>query len=522
MEKKSDKYFIIFLFLLAAYALFSFSAMNDFGITWDEPPQHFIGQVTSDYVRGNSQNLDSLGGDLVYYGPFFEVMNQGFGTAMAESFRMSYINAFHVLIILAALAGLFFFFKLVSLMLEKRTALFASALLMLHPIFFAHSQYNSKDIPLLAGFVITLYFLYSGFKERKFWKIILAGLLFGLTLDIRIDGLLLFPVFFLSYAFFALFGLKTESQKEWTSHLKKDLLFLFSFLFASALAVYAAWPALWRAPLFFFKAVNYFFHHQWPGLALYFGKEYSGTALPWHYALFHLAATTPFLIFIFSALGIFLAIQKIRRGEKIFELTLIFLWLFLRLALALFPQSVKYDGVRHFLVILPALFILAALGFDYILERIPGWFPKIEKLKFQSAILAFVFLWLAVEFFWIYPFGGAYYNETVRIAFPRSIEKKFDFEYWGASYRQGINWLNNFAGSETSFCVPVAQHLLQFYPIRKDLKFDCTENTNYLMFIARWAYLPKDLEQTFHFSEKEPVYRLSRYNSDLLVIYKLK
>ena len=61
---------------------------------------------------------------------------------------MSYINAFHVLIILAALAGLFFFFKLVSLMFESRTALFASALLMLHPIFFAHSQYNSKDIPL--------------------------------------------------------------------------------------------------------------------------------------------------------------------------------------------------------------------------------------------------------------------------------------------------------------------------------------------------------------------------------------
>ena len=99
---------------------------------------------------------------------------------------MSYINAFHVLIILAALAGLFFFFKLVSLMFESRTALFASALLMLHPIFFAHSQYNSKDIPLLSGFVTTLFFLYSGFRQRKFWKIILAGLIFGLTLDVRI------------------------------------------------------------------------------------------------------------------------------------------------------------------------------------------------------------------------------------------------------------------------------------------------------------------------------------------------
>ena len=72
MDKKNDKYFIIFLFLLtAAWALLSFSAMNDFGITFGRAAQHFIGQVTSDYIRGNSQNLDSLGGDLVYYGPFF-------------------------------------------------------------------------------------------------------------------------------------------------------------------------------------------------------------------------------------------------------------------------------------------------------------------------------------------------------------------------------------------------------------------------------------------------------------------
>ena len=59
--------------------------------------------------------------------------------------------------------------------------------------------------------------------------------------------------------------------------------------------------------------------------------------------------------------------------------------------------------------------------------------------------------------------------KLLRLAIGPHIEKKFDFEYWGASYRQGMDWLNQNAEPDSSFCVPIANHLLAYYPVRSDL-----------------------------------------------------
>ncbi|MFA5925835.1 MAG: glycosyltransferase family 39 protein [Parcubacteria group bacterium] len=520
--KKPDKFTIAFLLLLSVFLIFNLSVMDNYGMTWDEAAQQHIGKAASDYVRGNSGKMEFLREDLVYYGPFFEIMNQDFGTSMLESFRMNYVSAFHVLIIIAAAAGLFFFFRLVSMMFDGQTALLSSAFLALWPIFAAHSQYNTKDIPLFAGFTAALYFLYAGFRKRIFWKLFVAGAIFGLALSVRIDALLLIPVFFLPYAGYLFFGLRKESEKEFPKRFGTDFLYAFVFIATGALFAYFSWPTLWKNPFFFFQALGYFLHHGWPGQVLYFGKIYTGSNLPWHYVPFYFLISISVLILILAAFGTIIAIRKMRGREKMLEYSLILAWLFLRLAAGIFPGSVKYDGIRHFIVIAPAIMVLAALGFGKFLEIVPEYFPKSDSLKIKAWLIAALFLWLVIDFFWIFPFGGSYINEPARTFIPKPIEKRFDFEYWGASYRQGVDWLNKNAQLNTGFCVPIAGHLLQFYPIRPDLKFDCSENTDYLIFITRWAYLPSNLEENFHFSNKSPAFTVSRYGSDLLEIYKLK
>jgi len=156
-KSKFDTFYIIFLALLLIYVIASFSLLKDFGITWDEPVQQYIGKVNSDYIHGRTDKLEDLPEDLNYYGPFFETLNYDFSTSLMDSFRMLQVDAFHILIILSFSAGVFFFFKLVRLIYGSETALFASLFLFLNPILFAHSHYNSKDIPLVAGFTITLY-----------------------------------------------------------------------------------------------------------------------------------------------------------------------------------------------------------------------------------------------------------------------------------------------------------------------------------------------------------------------------
>lgn len=522
---KTSGYQIAFLAILVIYLVFSFSVTRDFGITWDEPSQHFIGQAYSDLIHGRIDHIDFPYGDLKYYGPFFEIINYNFSVSMIDAFRMDPVIAFHILLIITAATGLYFFFRFTSLFFGDRVALFASAFWILHPILFAHSQYNSKEIPVLTGFIIALYLLSRGFFEQKIWWIAGAGAVFGLALATRIDVLFLLPVFFLAYGIFLLFELKTDTQKEWSDRLKKDALSGLAFLGTAVLFLYAAWPALWKNPGFFFEAVRYFLHHGWPGHVLYFGNAYTGSALPWHYALFHFAATTSVIVIALAVYGLVIAFRKISSGESLYAHWLIFFWIFIRLAVGLFPRSVKYDGVRHFMLIIPPMLILAGIGLDNLLKYLEKRFQLAgeRKIKTYSGVIFAVFAWLLIEFFWIFPFGGSYYNEIARAAAGPHIEKKFDFEYWGASYRQGMDWLNTNAAPNSSFCVPIAEHLISYYPVRADLSFDCSDKTNYLMFITRWAYYPHEqIDSIMPIQDKNPVYAISKYGSDLLEVYKLK
>lgn len=523
-KKKYSAYQIVFLLIFAAYLIFSFSAMRNFGITWDEPSQHFIGQAYSDLLHGKIEQIDFPYPDLKYYGPFFEMVNYSFSAAMIEAFRMDPIVAFHLLLVITAAAGLYFFFRLISLLFSERAALIASVFWILHPILFSHSQYNPKEIPIISAFIAALYFLCRGFFERKVRLIIAGGSIFGLALAVRMDILFLLPVFFISYIVYILFEFRTGTQKEWSDRIKKDAFYTSLFLGISVIFLYLAWPALWKNPKFLLEAASYFFHHGFPGQVLYFGKLYAGSALPWHYAIFHILATTSALVLAFAFLGLIAAVRNIFSGKKIFFFSLIFLWIFVRLAFGLFPKSVKYDGVRHFMLVIPPILIFAGIGFDIFLRYLDKKLNLANegRIKLFSTAFGIVFLWLVVEFFWIYPFGGSYYNEAARLMLGPHIEKRFDFEYWGSSYRQGMDWLNQYVDPDSSFCVPVAGHLIGYYPIRADLSFDCTEKANYLMFITRWTHAPENMEEIFKYEQKEPLYKISRYGSDLLLVYKLK
>lgn len=518
---KKDKYAKIFLVILFAYAVFSFSVMKNFGITWDEPTQHLIGRAALNYIKGTTTGFGYLQNDLVFYGPFFEMANQLSGNFFRSTFHIDRVDAFHILIILSALIGLFFFFKLKSRMFGRKTAIWASIFLMLHPVFFAHSQYNSKDIPLFMFFMITLFLLYTGFKERKLWKIALGGVVCGLMLDTRIDGLLILPVFFGAYFLHTGVMFRSTHRKDWLVRLKRDLFFTAVFFAATAVAVYAAWPTLWHSPLFFFDSLHYFLHHGWPGSVLYFGKTYSLTAIPWSYTIFFLFATMPLVFLIFIAAGIFAAARSILRKEKLLEISILFLWPVSRFAVDLFPDSLKYDGVRHFLIVLPAFMVLAGWGFARVLEKIPKYFPK-AKNAVRAGLITVVIVWSLIEFFHVFPFDGSYFNEVMQMEYPKNIDLQFDFSYWGETYRQGVDWLNQNAEPNSTYCVPIADHLLKSYPVRKDLTMDCSANTEYLMFFTRWPGIPENLESEFHYKEKDPVFRISKYDSDMLVIYKVK
>lgn len=520
-DKAKIKYRLIFYAILSVFLIISLATLSDYGMTWDEAAQHHVGQVTIDFLKGKTTDFNFQRDDLKYYGPFFEMINYYFSSSLLESFNISYVSAFHILIILTAGLGLLFLFWLTSALLGEQIALLSCTFLMLLPRYAAHAQYNSKDIPLATFFIIVLFFLYSGFSKRKIRHVILAGVFLGLGIATRMDLILVLPVFFIAYSLHLIFEKKILANPKIIASLKPDFISLAIVSFFGLLAAFIAWPVLWKSPKILIESFFFFLHHTWQGQIFYFNQFYTAASLPWHYAPFFILTTLPLVILILFSGGLYKIGRELKQKKNIFIYSLLLSWILIRIIIALLPGAIRYDGMRHFLMIMPAITIIAAIGLSWLLALIKEKFSSQYK-KISIVIISIIFLSLTTEFIRIYPFGDSYFNEITRLAIPSHIENHLEIEYWGATYRQGVDWLNKNASSNSSFCVTAAEHLLQFYPIRPDLLFSCNPaQADYLMFFTRKTTIPEDLNKVFNYSSGDPVFKISRINSDLLYIYKL-
>lgn len=505
MDTEFKKYNLAFGIILAVFLLFNLFTTKSYGITWDEPLQHHIGSVATDYIKGIADEVKFARSDEIYYGPFFEILNQYFGKWMMN-LGFEYADAFHILIILASAFGLFFSYKLISALTNPRTALISCALLMLSPRFIAHSHFNPKDIPLFAEFVTSIYLLYSCFKNKKNSTAIWAGILIGFSLATRVDSILIFPVFFIPYI------LNLIIKKEW--NIKKDFLLSGIILSSALVSAFIAWPILWKNPMILFRSFFYFsLRHDWNNNVLYFGKQYLATGLPWHYVLFYIFGTLSILVILPMIIGFFESTKRLKK--QTLEYGILLCWPIIRILIALIPGSTRYDGMRHYIFILPALATFSAMGLEWT-------FKKIKQKKTIIIISAMIILWLLIDLFKIYPYGDSYFNEIVRMVYPKNMEEQFEIEYWGAPLREGIDWLNKNTKINSEVCVPFAEHLLLYYAVRKDIQIVCTEKPEYLMFTTRATFIPENLDEIYNYKNLDPVFKIQRHNSDLLLIYELK
>jgi hypothetical protein len=509
---------IAFKILFWAIVTFCVFTIPQYGLTWDEPVQHHLGKANLDYLLNKTDKLALERDDLVFYGPGFEILNQITGSFLRKSFNMQYPDAYHILPLVFFLISLWFLYKLVHKLFGNETVAFASIVaLLLFPRYLAHAYFNSKDAPIAALTIIIIYFWYSGTKGKNLKQIMVGSALFGYSLSIRMDAVIIAAIFAVSYILKLLIEWKDEKN-----NLKQIIRYFLYSLPVCLLAFFVLWPQTWKDPLIVFRSYEYFLHHGWLGEVLYLGKTYTSSAVPWHYAFFYVFLTIPLVSLIFGVIGLVRSVKMALKRVYTFEGIIIVLWLFLPLLITLKNGVLRYDGVRHYLLVLPAFAILTGLGFEYTLSL----FASIKDSEKQNnlkklfvCIVLGLMLWQTII---IFPFGDSYYNEIVQKIYSKNIENSLEIEYWGATYRQGVGWLNTSAAKNSMVCVPFAEHLISAYPIRQDLIFGCSKDSDYLMFFPRLTYTPKNLDDMYKYKNLEPAYKISRLNSSLLYIYKLK
>jgi len=488
------------------YFAYGFSQIHQYGVSWDEPLHRNWGELFMLFwSTGDRSYLESMPGFGIHYGPLFYAANYVLSEWLSSHHILSFVEANHVLTLLTASVSVGLTFVLGRLIGGFRIGFFAALSFMFFPQLLAHAQYNPKDIPLLTAVILTSIIFVTALKRGSVRLFLLAAFLIGVSISTKVTALFMAPVFGLTYVVWLLLDKKSV---EFRTLLTQTLL-LVGVVVLCVLGMYLFWPTAWGdlllvpRSIFFFLTSNF-----WPGNVLYFGQQYAGSDLPWHYTISEFFAATPVLLVVGFIVGLLKLLYRIRLKKLSSERAFLLLWVLLPLVYTMKSGVVRYDGIRQFFFILPAVFVVMAVGIDRGLRAL--------KLKYlQTIVVLFFVTYLAFQVSTVHPFEGSYRNEILQFLYPSRMDEQFDVEYWGATYKQGMEWLITHAELDSVICVPIADVLIEWYPVREDLTFECSARTNYVMFFTRHSPEAALLADT-------PVFTIERLGARLLSMYHVK
>ena len=277
--------------VLALFLCVGAFALDDYLPYNDVPEQRAVGAAALDYLAGDGERaFDQLIGPAdEYYGAVFEVplvlVERILGLEDSRDIHLSR----HFLTHLFFLAGGGFCYLLALRLFNNRLlALVAMALFLLHPRMYAHSFFNSKDVPFLVAFMIALYLTHRAFRRETLGAFLLCGAGIGLLVNLRVMGIVLLAAVLVPRALDAAFARDGEERG-------RALLTGGAFALAAVLTYYASLPVLWTDPIGrFADLIETLGSHPTALYNLFLGEWlYSPEGPPWNYVPVWAGITTP-------------------------------------------------------------------------------------------------------------------------------------------------------------------------------------------------------------------------------------
>ena len=200
------------------------------------------------------------------------------------------------------------------------------------------------------------------------------------------------------------------------------------------------------------------------------------------YPIKEIIYTTPLVVLLLAFLGIVFAISRIK-SEKDKVSFLLLLWLLVPIARVSWPGTTIYGGIRQIMEYIPPVVIFAGLGGMYLCNfalRFLG--QQIAPKILISFLIILSFSPIVYKLIQIHPNENVYFNPLIG---GLKGAKEQDFPAWGnsfgASYRQGVVWINKNAGSNAN--VVLVNELLPNIPaifFRKDINYQNRNRSGYL------------------------------------------
>lgn len=502
------------ILLFGISLLIGLSVYRDYGVAIDEEPQRQVGEATWKYLNKDYEALRTFHDKD--YGVAFELPLYAFEKLLNLSDPRQVYFMRHLSTHLFFLVSAFFFFLLIkSLYGSDLVAGTGYIFLVLNPRIYAHSFFNSKDLPFMSMFIICLSLCALAFQKKRAREYVILGISCGILMNMRMPGIMLTALILMFSTIDYVFAL--QAKKDHGKILFNSLLFfVVSF---STLILF--WPYLWENPVGnYLDAFRNMSKFRWNGDVLYFGQFVRSTNLSWSYLPVWFSTTTPILYLLLGISGIVLLLDQFLkrpldyiRNTKERNHLLFAICFFLPVIATILLRSVLYDGWRQLYFVYPAFILLAMHALHALM--------KSRSRRFLTCFLACggAYILLVLGFMMKHhTYEQVYFNELI----PRKkefVRKAFEMDYWGASYINGLKHIaNNDPGGEIRIKIENGrgQSLIEILP-KKDrdriVLVDNITDADYFMTNYRWHPEDYDLDSK--------VFEIRALNSAIISVWQL-
>ena len=434
------------LALFAVLLVLALLTFQDYGVTWDEDAQNWYGiAVLNYYLSGFADHSYMRLYDLFHYGSIFDTV----AAALDHVSPFGTFETRHLLNALIGLVGIVGTWKLGRVLGGPRAGFVAALFLALTPNYYGQMFNNPKDVPFAAGMIWALYYLVCAVPQlpRPNWRLgVKLGLATGLALAVRVGGLLIFG--YIGVALLAFGSWRLAESRSLTRAFGESWAGGWRLALPTVAVAYPVmllfWPWAQQSPFVNpVHALLYFSHEIFPYGTLFDGHYISAADLPWTYLPTYIVLALPELVLLLLAAAPVVAFVRLRRADvrrdraHVLGVFLLGFAIVFPVAYAIAIKAVLFDGMRHFIFVLPPIAVAAALAAERALAALAhqAW-----RRWVYGALAAYGFYHVTVMAM-LHPDEYVYYNAF--IGGTRGAEGLFKLDYWANSYAEDVAALEN-------------------------------------------------------------------------------
>src|SRR6516165_1973415 len=427
--------------VLGAVAIVALLTFRDYGLSWDDYAHSEYGDLLLQFYASGFHDQRALSWvNLYYYGGGFDLA----AAAAAKVLPFSLFETRRLVGAAVGILGLFVTWRIGRRIGGPPAGLLALILLAVCPIYYGHMFMNPKDAPFAVAMAILLLASVRAIEEYprpSLVSTLLLALGLGLAFGSRVMGA--FGAIEALAALILVFA--AEARAQGLASAGSRLLQFCGRLFPALVLGYAfmglVWPWGVADPLNPFRALEYFsrfFEKSWS--ELFDGEVIRVTDMPRSYlpTLFALKLPEIFLALglVGAAWAIWMTCKPAVAPRRRAILLLLALAALLPGAVTILLRPAMYNGIRHFVFVLPPLAVLGGMAGARIIETV-------RVISFGpigvAALVAVGLVFPIIEMKRLHPYEYTYFNTASGGV--KHARDRYMLDYWGLSLKQASQGL---------------------------------------------------------------------------------